>query len=121
MHVNPNLPIHSISPSPLRIHTLVLYFCFAKKFIRIIFSGFKVWYIHTMEYCSAMKKERDCAIYRAVDEPRDYHMTKISQREKNTWVSSPQIQHCVPLRSLICCEVDIHLVLPGTLQWPSGR
>ena len=64
------------------------------------------------------KKERDCAICRAVDEPGDYHMTKVSQKEKNT---SPQIQHCVPMRSLICCEVDIHLVLPGTLQWPSAR
>ena len=68
------------------------------------------------------RKEWNCAICRAaMDEPRDYHMTKVSQKEKNTWVLSPQIQPCLQMRSLICCEVDIHLVLPGALQWPSAR
>ena len=83
MRVNPNLPIHSIPPSPLGIHTLVLYFCFARKFIHIIFFWIQ-GVVHTYNgILLSHEKERDCAIYRAVDEPRDYHTTKISQREKH--------------------------------------
>ena len=42
IYANPKLPIHTTFPPPLGIHTLVLYicvsyFCFANKFICIIF------------------------------------------------------------------------------------
>ena len=33
----------------------------------------KMWYIHTMEYCLAFKKEQNNAIYSNMDEPRNYH------------------------------------------------
>ena len=33
----------------------------------------KIWYIHTMEYYSAIKKEQNNAICSDMDEPRDYH------------------------------------------------
>ena len=33
----------------------------------------KMWYIYTMEYYSAIKKERNNAICSNMDEPRDYH------------------------------------------------
>ena len=31
----------------------------------------KLWYIYTMEYYSAIKKEQNCAIVRDMDGPRD--------------------------------------------------
>ena len=33
----------------------------------------KMWYIHTMEYYLAFKKEQNNAIYSNMDEPRNYH------------------------------------------------
>ena len=33
----------------------------------------KMWYIYTMEYYSAIKKERNNAIFGNMDGPRDYH------------------------------------------------
>ena len=33
----------------------------------------KIWYIHTMEYYSAIKKEQNNAICSDMDEPRDCH------------------------------------------------
>ena len=33
----------------------------------------KMWYIHTMQYHSAIKKERNSAICRDMDGPRDCH------------------------------------------------
>ena len=33
----------------------------------------KMWYIYTMEYYSAIKKERNNAISSNIDGPRDYH------------------------------------------------
>ena len=41
----------------------------------------KMWYIYTMEYYSALKKEWNNAICRNMDGPRDYH-TKWSKWEK---------------------------------------
>ena len=43
----------------------------------------KIWYIYTMEYYSAIKKERNNAICRNMDGPRDYH-TKRSKSERKT-------------------------------------
>ena len=43
----------------------------------------KVWYIYTIEYYSAIKKEQNCAICRGMDRPRDCHTERIkSEREK---------------------------------------
>ena len=33
----------------------------------------KMWYIHTMEYYSAIKKKRNNAIWSNMDGPGDYH------------------------------------------------
>ena len=41
----------------------------------------KMWYIYTMEYNSAIKREWNNAIYSNMDGPRDYH-TKWSKSEK---------------------------------------
>ena len=46
----------------------------ADKWIR------KLWYIHTMEYCSAIKKGAHCVSSNEVDEPRAYYA---SQKEKD--------------------------------------
>ena len=40
-----------------------------------------MWYIYTMEYYSAIKKERNNAIYSNMDAMRDYH-TKWSKSER---------------------------------------
>ena len=43
----------------------------------------KMWYIYTMEYYSAIKKERNCVICRDMDGPRDCHTEwSKSEREK---------------------------------------
>ena len=41
----------------------------------------KMWYIYTMEYYSAMKKDWNNAIYSNMDATRDYH-TKWSKSER---------------------------------------
>ena len=41
----------------------------------------KMWYIYTMEYYSAIKKEWNNAICSNMDETRDYHL--VSQRKIN--------------------------------------
>ena len=45
----------------------------------------KMWYIHTMEYRLAFKKEQNNAIYSNMDEPRNYH-TK-SNKDKYHMIS----------------------------------
>ena len=46
----------------------------------------KMWYVYTMEYYSAIKKERNWVIYRDMDRPRDCH-TEWSKSEREKQIS----------------------------------
>ena len=46
----------------------------------------KMWYLYTMEYHSAIKKERNWVICRDVDGPRDCH-TERSKSEREEQIS----------------------------------
>ena len=46
----------------------------------------KMWYIYTMEYYSALKKERNSAICRDVDGPRDCHTERSKSERKSNIV-----------------------------------
>ena len=47
----------------------------------------KMWYIYTMEYYSAIKKEWNNAMCSNMDGPRDYH-TKRSKSERDKYMLS---------------------------------
>ena len=46
----------------------------------------KMWYMYTMEYYSAIKKEQNNAICSNMDGPRDCHTACISQTEKDKYM-----------------------------------
>ena len=45
----------------------------------------KMWYIYTMEYYSAIKKEQNNAICSNMDGTRDSHISEVSQKEKDKY------------------------------------
>ena len=45
----------------------------------------KMWYIYTMEYYSAIKKEWNNAIYSNIDGPRDYHIKWSKPKTNIIW------------------------------------